>query len=72
MRFWTLFVNKSKVEYNDVKDTGEERLKKTFEGLAPVENPMQQKYLGFVISAVPPITILLLLALLLPPSQLPP
>ena len=46
-----LYVDKWKVEYNVDEDTGEENLNETFEGLTPVGKTMEQKYLGFVISA---------------------
>ena len=46
-----LFVDKWKVEYKDDEDTGEENLNETFEGLTPVGKTMEQKYLGFIISA---------------------
>ena len=47
-----LFVDKWKVEYNEDEDTKEEKLNETFEGLTKLEKTSEQKYLGFVISAV--------------------
>ena len=46
-----LFVDKWKVEFSVDEDTGEEKMNETFEGLAQIGKTMEQKYLGFVISA---------------------
>ena len=47
-----LYVDNWSVMYRDNMDTGEEELIETYEGLAPIEKVSEQKYLGFVLSAL--------------------
>ena len=46
-----LFVDKWNVEYIDDEDTGKEKLNETYEGITPIGKTLEQKYMGFVISA---------------------
>ena len=45
-------MDKWEVKYEDDKDTGKEKLVETFHGLTAIGKTNEQKYLGFVISAV--------------------
>ena len=47
-----LLVDKWEVKYEDDKNTGKEKLVETFHGLTPIEKTNEQKYLGFVLSAM--------------------
>ena len=47
-----LLVDKWEVKYEDDKNTGKEKLVETFHGLTPIGKTNEQKYLGFVISAI--------------------
>ena len=47
-----LYLDNWSVMYRDNMDTGEEELIETYEGLAPIEKVSEQKYLGFVLSAL--------------------
>ena len=47
-----LLVDKWELKYEDDQNTGKEKLVETFYGLIPIGKTNEQKYLGFVISAV--------------------